>query len=54
MEFEKKKPVGGTRSREAFKRAGKSTEFPGSKAVRRIKPLQESKKHLHQISSQKW
>lgn len=53
MEFEKQKPVGGTRSREAFKRAGKSAEFPGSKAVRRINPLQENKKNLDQISSQK-
>lgn len=39
MEFEKQKPVGGTRSREAFKRARKSAEFSGSKAVRKIKPL---------------
>lgn len=53
MEFEKQKPVGGTRSREAFKGAGKSAEFPGSKAVRRKKPLQENKKNLDQISSQK-
>lgn len=44
MEFEKQKPVGGTRSREAFKRAAQSAEFPGSKAVRRIKPLQGNKK----------
>lgn len=44
MEFEKQKPVGGTRSREAFKRAGKSADFPGSKAMRRIKPLQRKKK----------
>lgn len=43
MEFEKQKPIGGTKSREAFKRTGKSAEFPGSKEVRRIKPLQKNK-----------
>lgn len=44
MEFEKQKPVGGTRSKEAFKRAGQSADFPGSKLVRRINPLQGNKK----------
>lgn len=43
MEFEKQKPAGGTRSRKAFKRAGPSAEFQGSKAMRRIKPLQGNK-----------
>lgn len=43
MKFEKEKPVGDTRSREAFKRAGPSAEFQGSKAMRRIKPLQGNK-----------
>lgn len=44
MEFEKQKPAGGTRSREAFQNAGQSAEFPGGKAVRRIKPLEGNKK----------